>query len=59
MKTIEELKNKLRLKTYNESQKLVYMWIKQGVISLAQFKVLSEFIMIEREIKLKSITKKF
>ena len=44
MKTIEELKNKLIDKTYDESTKLVYMWIKQGVISLAQFKVLSEFI---------------
>lgn len=43
MKTTEELKAKLVGKTYDECQKLLYMWIKQGVVSLRQFKELLHY----------------
>lgn len=43
MKTTEELKDKLIGKTYDECQKLLYMWIKQGIVSLKQFKELLHY----------------
>jgi len=43
MKTIGELKTKLYGKSKTESQRTLYTWVRQDVISLKQFKELLEY----------------